>query len=140
MRKHKARGITRRLAVALAIAVVAGCAATPPPVPMTLEQVLAVRGFQQGEAVDRIHKFVIDGWRYLDPQHVIVEAGPSRNFLLTMISRCNGLSSTEDLGFTTTAGDLTSLDKVVVQSSTAPMERCPIRAIHTLEPLPESGG
>jgi hypothetical protein len=119
--------------VALAMA---ACATTPPEA-VDIDAALQKRGFKAGEAVDRIQRFRIDDWRYLDASHVIVGAGPSSNYLLTLMGRCNGLMSTEDLGFSTTAGDLTTLDKIVIQSSTAPQESCPIKEIRKLEALPK---
>lgn len=121
-----------------AMLLVAGCASAPPEA-VDIDQALKTRGFKAGETVDRIQRFRIDDWRYLDASHVIVGAGPSSNYLLTLMGRCNGLMSTEDLGFSTTAGDLTTLDKIVIHSSTAPTESCPIKEIRKLEAVPKEG-
>lgn len=126
------------MTMAGAVLLAAGCASTPPEA-VDVNQALKVRGFKQGEPVERIQKFRIDDWRYVDATHVIVGAGPSSSYLLTLMGRCNGLMSTEDLGFSTTAGDLTTLDKLVIQSSTAPQESCPIKEIRKLEALPKEG-
>ena len=130
--------ISLSMMVAGVMLLTAGCASAP-PVAVDLDQALKLRGFKQGEVVDRIQKFRIDDWRYIDATHVIVGAGPSTSYLLTLMGRCNGLTSTEDLGFSTTAGDLTTMDKIVIQSSTAPTESCPINEIRKLEAVPKDG-
>ncbi len=117
---------------ALMLMVATGCAQTPQTNDaVSVEDRLAQRGFTIGEKVERIPNFRVNDWSYLDPEHVVVGAGPSQNFLLALMGRCQGLSTVEDVGFSTTAGSLTAMDKLVVQTSIGP-ERCPIKEIRTL--------
>lgn len=121
-------------AFCVSMAFLYGCAATPSSVETTLEERLAARGFTSGAAVESIPNFRVSDWRYVDPEHVIVGAGPSQNYLLVLMSRCQSLATVEDLGFSTTAGNLTAMDKLVAQTTIGP-EHCPIKQILKLDRL-----
>ncbi|MFT3930373.1 MAG: DUF6491 family protein [Spongiibacteraceae bacterium] len=98
----------------------------------TLETKLSALGYAQGEAVDRIEHYRVDGWNYIDDQHIVIYAGPSNRFLITLLTHCRDLSSTEHIGFTTTTNSLTKFDKLVVRDMSGIMQNCPITQINTL--------
>lgn len=98
----------------------------------TLVSKLSALGYEQGEAVDRIEHYRVDGWNYIDDQHIVIYAGPSNRFLITTLIHCRDLSSTEHIGFTTTTNSLTKFDKLVVRDMSGIMQTCPITQINTL--------
>jgi len=125
------------MAAALALvfaAILAGCASNGTPA--SLEARLAERGYVLGAPVDRVKRYKLDGWNYLDRTHVIIHTGPSRHQLVTVRNTCHNLSSVEVLAFTTTTGDLTRFDKLIIRGAGNIREECVIEAIHELEKLP----
>lgn len=118
------------------------CAQTPATEPKPIGEVVAARGYAIGEPVKEIPDYRVDGWNSVDASHVILNAGPSRDYLLTLMAPCTGLLFTSDLGFTTTVGRLTTLDSVVVQDASG-RSQCPISKIETLKrvkPAAEASG
>lgn len=111
-----------------ALLVLVACANSP----RTTEQILSDRGFQLGETVDRIKDYRISGWNYVDERHVIFNAGPSRNYLITLKIDCRDLSGAEYIGFTSTTSDVTKFDKLVVGTAIGP-RNCPIDTLTKLE-------
>src|SRR3546814_7144270 len=49
-----------------------------------------------------------------DLQHVAFSAGPSSDYLVTLMAPCSGLVSAQTIGFSVTVGQLTHFDKLVV--------------------------
>ena len=124
--------ISASLALAIGFSV-ASCAHQGAP--LSLEQQLAERGYTQGEAVRDIQNYRVDGWNYLDSQHLIINTGPSDRYLVTLRTHCHALSSTESIVFTDTAGRLTRFDSVVVEDSAGLRRDCPIEALEKLQKL-----
>lgn len=121
-----------RLFAATATAVLLGACAQQPTTPeKTIAEVMADRGYAIGEPVQEIRNYQINGWNSVDDKHLIVNSGPSKDYLISLKVYCVGLTSTEDVQFTTTAGTLTRLDKVVVNEMAVP-SHCPIDKIETL--------
>lgn len=116
----------------------AGCAAprdggVKPSVP-TIEEKLAQEGLRMEEEVLSIFPFHIYGWRYVDDSHLVLDAGVGREYLVTLAFPCMELGRAWRLGYTTTTGSLSVMDKVLVLDMGRPV-RCPIRTIHRLMPL-----
>lgn len=98
-----------------------------------LDARLAKLGYARGEAVDRIHDYRIDAWNYLDDRHIMLYTGVSQRALITTQTDCHELSTAENIGFSTTARDLTKFDKIVVRGAGGIMHQCQIREIHQLD-------
>jgi len=105
---------------------------------LPLDQRLAALGYQRGEAVRSIGSVDLDGWQYLDKQHLLLGRGPGRAYLLTFSRPCNNLHFSNTLGFTTTVGVLTRLDRVVSRDSSGFPEHCLIEQIHRLDRMPKT--
>jgi hypothetical protein len=97
---------------------------------------LARQHYQQGPAVEAINDYELDGWNYIDPTHIVIHTGPSRHYLISLMSRCHDLSSAENIAFTTTTSKLTRYDKLIVRSPGGIRQDCPIQQINTLTKLP----
>ena len=108
-----------------------GCASNTPQ-GLTLEEKLANRGYEIGQAVDRIQHYRINGWNHLDRHNVILTVSASSRYLVTVRNTCDGLFSAETLAFSTTIGNLTTWDKLIVKSSGGFVEHCYIYSMHAL--------
>lgn len=130
--------ISKSLAAACAALVVAACAATPAQ-QLTLAQRLEQKSYRLGEPVERIRDYRITGWNTVDDDHLIIHTGPSDSYLLTLRWPCHNLRTAEHIAVSTTVGNLTRLDKVIVRSFPDGFtEHCPIDAMHTLKRLPKT--
>ena len=101
--------------------------------PSSVEQLLAERGFEVGEPVERIQRFRVNGWNYLDRQNVIVTVDASRRFLISLRVTCNSLLGAEVIAFTNTVSYLTTFDNMLVRDRVSIVERCPIQSMHELK-------
>lgn len=121
----------------LASVMLAACASSPSSQPKSLDDKLAERGYKQGGAVERIVNWNIDGWSYIDDEHVVFSAGPARDYLVTVLVPCNGLSSANTIGFSSTINAVTKFDKLVVRNSGF-TDQCQIRELHELKRVKKS--
>ena len=114
-------------------ALLGACAQQPATPEKTLPEILAAKGYVIGESLTEIKDYKINGWNSLDSSHLILNGGPSTDYLITLVAPCTGLiSAPEQLSFTTTVGNLTTLDKVVISDMAVP-SHCPIKKIETLK-------
>ena len=118
----------------IALLMLLACA-TESPESIPLEERLAKRGYVIGEPVKRIQDYRINGWNSVDRRNVIMNVGASQNYLVTLRSPCDGLTSAEHLAFSTTIGDLTDKDKLLVRGAGRYLEQCYIDKIYTLEKI-----
>jgi Family of unknown function (DUF6491) len=119
------------------------CKSDPSKPPPTLDQRLAGLGWKQGPEVDEIRRYTIDGWNPIDDTHLVMDAGPSRAYLITLRFSCINLDFVEGLRFTTSPpAALTRLDEVIVPEPGGhqPPQRCPIDTIHELAVLKPAAG
>lgn len=103
---------------------------------LPLEDRLAALGYRQGEAVKSLWRTDIDGWQYLDKRHMVLGTGPGRSYLIEFSSPCRNLNFSNRISYSTTAGALTTLDKIVSIDSGGFPEHCLIGQIYRLEKLP----
>jgi hypothetical protein len=116
----------------LPICLLSACATTAPA--PTLEQRLADLKYLQGGEVDHLQDYKVDGWQYVDTQHVILSAAPGRQYLLTLEIPCSSLSGSSEIAFTSTNSRLTRLEKLLVNDAGTDIPRsCPIRQINRLD-------
>lgn len=103
---------------------------------MTLEEKLARHDYRMLESVDRIQRYKVHGWHYIDDYNVVFRGGPSTYYLLTFYNRCLNLRSANAVAFSTTVGNVTRFDDVYVRDQSGfPAERCRIDAMHKLEKI-----
>jgi len=100
-----------------------------------LQERLTKLGYAQGEAVEKVQNYRVDGWNYLDDKHIMIYAGPSTRYLISTMTSCSDLSSAERIGFSSTANSLTKFDKIVVRGVGGIIRNCPIDAIYRLDSL-----
>ena len=93
---------------------------------------LAKLGYMEGDTIDRIENYRVDGWNYLDDQHILIYAGPSQRFLVTTLNKCPDLSSAEHIGFTSTTHAITKFDRLIVRGAGGIVQYCPITELRKL--------
>ena len=109
--------------------------ATAAAEPETLAERLRKLGYTEGETIDRVHHYRIDGWNYVDDKHIMIYGGPSQRFLITTMITCSDLSSAENIGFTSTASYITKFDKLIVKGAGGIPQQCPITEIKSLSKI-----
>ena len=117
----------------LIILVLATACSGIPPESIPLEDRLTEKGYKIGESVKRLNDHRINGWSSVDRRNVILNVGVSEYYLVTVRRNCEGLNSATNLAFSTTVGNLTDKDKLVVRGPGRFLEDCYIDTIRTLE-------
>ncbi|WP_313517325.1 DUF6491 family protein [Pseudomonas sp.] len=126
------------LGLSVVLCLLAACAGQPYLYEsLLLEDRLAQLGLRQGEAVDSILGFNIDGWQYLDSHHITLDSGAGRNFLIVFTTPCYNLNANNRIGYSTTGGSLTRLDKIISTDNGMP-QACLIADIYRLKKLSKS--
>ncbi|HKY91403.1 MAG TPA: DUF6491 family protein [Nevskiaceae bacterium] len=133
-------------AAALAL-LLAGCATDPsapqaaPKPDLHAQRVGAALARQQlavsEEKVEQIWQYRIDGYQTIDDQSVILTNGSNEKYLVELGFPCSGLSTSWNIGFTTTTSNLTRFDKLIVPGAMGQPGGCPIESIMKLEPVAE---
>lgn len=119
----------RYLLCTLVPMLVAGCAAMPERNETDLDDVLSEMEMARDRTVSSIRDYRINGWRYVDPFHVVLSAGRRESYLISFITPCFGLNSAFAIGFTSSAGGVTEFDDIVVEGPGRTAEVCPIKEI-----------
>ncbi len=111
---------------------VAACAGIAPKTPASLDTLLHERKYVQGEEVRDIKNYRISGWQSLDDQHIIINTGPSMNYLVTLSYPCSEIKFTEVIALTSTIDQVSKFETLLVSDSAGFVRRCPIITIHKL--------
>ena len=90
------------------------------------------------QKVDQIWQYRIDGYQVVDDRAVIMTNGASEKYLVELSFPCTGLSTSWNIGFTTTTSNLTRFDKLIVPGAFGQPGGCTIDSIMKLEPAEES--
>lgn len=128
------------LSTVLSALLLTACASTTGE-PDSLQGQLARNRYELGLAVTEIRDYRLTGWNAVDDRHLIIHTGPSDSYLISLTVACRNLRTAENIALSTTAGNVTHLDKVIVHNRpTGVTEHCPIESIHALERLPATEG
>jgi len=125
----------RRLIVAGCIAVLAACAGAPPEEGKTVDELLADRGLRVVGEVRQLINFNIRGFLYINRENVVLQDGPSRNYLVTLTAPCPNLGFASTIAFTSTGRVVRAFDKILVRETPERVEQCIIKSIHELEKM-----
>jgi hypothetical protein len=99
---------------------------------LSLHEKLQARNLVLAEPVNRVKYMRINGWSELDDRHVILSAGASDRYLLTLRNVCRDLDSSMNIGFSSTVGNLTTADKLIVKGPGGFVDYCYISTITRL--------
>ena len=110
------------------------CAGTQLQDQKTRLELLAEKGYLQGETVDSIPSHQISGWEYLDPGSIILSGVTRQKYLVVFTLQCRDLRWSEALATTSTNSQLTVFDTVLTRRTggEAPIH-CPIQYLYTLD-------
>ncbi|TBU98302.1 DUF6491 family protein [Stutzerimonas kirkiae] len=100
---------------------------------LPLAERLAMLDYRQAEEVRSIQRYDIDGWQYLDKLHLILDGGPRRAYLIEFSSPCRNLAFSNRIGYSTTVGSLSRLDRIISTDGSGFPEHCLIGNIYRLE-------
>lgn len=103
-----------------------------PPVSIPIEEQLSKKGYRIDQQVNRVTNYRLNGWSRVDRFSVIINVGTSTNFLITFRPACDGLGGVGGLAFSTTHGDLTDRDQLVIRPNVNVNQYCPIHEIYLL--------
>jgi hypothetical protein len=120
------------LFITIALLCLCACSSTASERQST-EEILAKQGYSIGPSIDRIQRFRVNGWNYVDRSHVIITVDASRRYLISLRAPCNGLFGAEVIAFTNTVSYLTNFDQLLVKDSVRTLERCPIDSMNELK-------
>lgn len=118
------------------IAILPACAvSTDSARSKALEAELAERGWRAGEEVRSVNGYNVQGFQPIDDRHVILDAGITRQYLITTSNPCSDLQYKERLRVSTNvANELTTLDTVYALDPTG-QQACPIARLQRLEKI-----
>ena len=128
----------KRLYTMLALAALAiglSACAGEQKTPLTLTQKLEAKSYVMVEPVARISSHRINGLTTLDNYHAIMSAGVNERYLVTLRNSCMNLSSSVHIGYTTSTGSLTPMDKLLVRDVGGYVQHCFISEIMKLAKL-----
>lgn len=94
-------------------------------------------GYTEGETIERLANYRVDGWNYVDDRHIVLYVGPSKRFLITTMVDCHDLHGAENIGFTSTASYVTKFDRLIVRDAAGMVQHCPITELKTLNKTPK---
>jgi hypothetical protein len=124
--------IFKNIVFSIFIVLLANACAGEPYEPVPIEERLAKLGYTISKQVKYIKDYRINSWISVDRYNVIINAGASEDYLITVRSPCEGLRSAGVLSFSTIVGELTDKDRLVVQGNGRYLENCYIDTIHKL--------
>lgn len=124
-----------RLLAAMLLSALLGTGTALAADPDALQQKLTRLGYEPGENVEKIENYRVDGWNYLDDQHIMIYAGPSRRYMIGLMTTCYDLSTAERIAFTSTVHQLTKFDKLIVRGPGGITQNCPIQEMRELKPI-----
>jgi hypothetical protein len=116
------------------------CAAEPAKDARSLEQILADKGYRIGEEIPHIREFRFNGWTEVDNLHLILHSRASDRYLVTLGSICDGLLYSPTIKLSTTVGQFTRFDYVMVGGPGGTGGRCNVRALNELERIEQQAG
>lgn len=129
--------VKRILALAMLTALVACAGAEQKPdEERTVEQILEQKNLRIVEEVDKLINFNIRGWQYVNRQNVVLEDGPSKNYLVELNTPCPNLEFAQVIAFTSFGRIVNRSDFIVVTDAPGRVQRCMIRTFYNLEKIP----
>lgn len=117
----------------LALVFVFTACSNQPPESKPIEEQLLKKGYRIDQQINRVTNYRLNGWSSVDRFNVIINVGVSTKYLITFRPACDGLHSAGGLAFSTTDGDLTDRDQLVIRPTANANQYCPIHSIYLLE-------
>ena len=113
----------------------AACAGAPPEEGKSVEQLLAEKNLRIVEELNQLVNFNIRGYQYVNRQHVVLQEGVSRNYLVETRAPCPNLEFARTIAFTSTGRVVREYDKLLIHNGPQRFEYCVIKALYRLEKI-----
>ena len=124
--------MNRIIIAQLALVFVFTACSNHPPESIPIEERLSKKGYRIDQQVKRVINYRLNGWSSMDSSNVIINVGTSTNYLITLRPACDGVRGVGGLTFSTTDGDLTDNDQLVIRPNVNVNQYCPIHEIYLL--------
>lgn len=113
----------------------ASCASTEPPRSSdpTPEELAESAGYASIEPIKEVLNYRLNGFHSINRQALIINSSGRQAYLVTLMRHCEGLTSTDTIGTTSTLSKLTTFDSIIVPSTFRGREQCPISEIFKLK-------
>jgi hypothetical protein len=111
------------------------CAVGPAKESKSLDEMLADKGYRVGEEIQQIQMFKFNNWTRLDNLHFILHSRVTDHYLVTLGSACDGLLYGATINLSSTVGQFTKFDYVVVSNPNRMPERCHVKTLNELEKI-----
>ena len=118
----------------------AGCANESLKQPLTPAELAANKGYVIKAPIERIRQFRINGWQHINRQALILDASPTKKYLVTLRKSCHGLIGADLIATTALTATLSRFDSIIVRdhSHTSRHRRyCHIDEIYRLNKKPK---
>lgn len=127
--------LINKTSITLYLAIVlSACTSTEPGKTITPEQHLEGSSYQIVKPIKKIANIsLINGWRYLDSQAVILFASPKRQYLVTLRDNCSELNNSERIATSSSIDQLTTFDKLIVLPTIGSKRDCYVDALFLIE-------
>ncbi len=103
--------------------------------PLTLEEELELKHYRIGAPANMVRNYRMSGWSYVNDRHIIINTGPSRQYLVGFKNKCIETRSAVNVAFTNTSGRLTTFDKLLVNGPGNLIDQCYIQSITHLKKI-----
>jgi hypothetical protein len=94
-------------------------------------------GYSDKTEIRRLSNFRLNGWSYVDSYHVLINSGPSRNYLIRLRRQCHDLRQATSIGFETTLGSISRGDTLVIQDFGDRLQDCWVDSVFELTKKPK---
>ncbi len=88
---------------------------------------------RMGEETSSVSNFMVNGFRAINEEALVVTAGVHDHYLITLLTPCLDLPYAFSVGFQSRTSQITTFDSIIVGSLHSRVERCRIDKIFHLE-------
>ncbi|OGT33273.1 MAG: hypothetical protein A2W28_05120 [Gammaproteobacteria bacterium RBG_16_51_14] len=115
-----------------------GCAGTAGKMEKPdLEQRLTDLGYSDRQPINSISEYQLDGWQYVDEQHLIINSGPGVHYLVELHDICYDMRYADNIRFNTSINRLMTGDQVIASHYPDIKQTCSIRRLYQLKKTDE---
>jgi hypothetical protein len=130
------KNLMRYIAVFPMFLLLFSCASQTDKPLFNIEESLVIKGYNVVGPVTSINNYRINGWSYVSDKYVIINTGVRDHYLVSFRNSCFEAQSATRVGFSNTAGRLTTSDKMIVEGMGGFANHCFIQSLTRLERAP----
>ena len=103
---------------------------------VALSERLDEMGYSDKTEIKRLSNFRLNGWNYVDNYHVVINSGPSKQYLVQFRSACRDLRRASSISFKTALGSVSRGDKMIIHDMGDWAGDCGVSAVFELTRKP----